>query len=177
MVELGGVHDMTELKCLVLYVLKMCGEPVPFETINDILLNDGLVDFFEFATVLSQLEESGHVERKMMEEEECYTYTPLGSEAISMFQSDISYVVREKVTKAAKEVLRQRKLNQQVKATYQKLPDGGYQLTLTLKEQEKELFSLTMEAPTLSQVNTICRNFKQNPAHIYHSIIQTLTEK
>lgn len=175
MVEPGGIHDMDELKLLVLYVLCMCEQPVPRDVLNDILLNDGLVDFFDSTTALDEVVQSKLVYIQHIGGEDCYAVTPAGRETATLLEKNLSYTVREKTAHAAHAVLRQWRLNSQVRAEYVRQHDGSYLVELILMEGAHEMFSLRLTAPNLDQVNTICRNFKQQPTEVFGDIIRVLT--
>lgn len=175
MVEPGGIQNMDELKLLVLYVLGMCEDPIPRDVLNDILLNDGLVDFFDSTTALDEVVKSHLVQVEKQNGEDCYMVTPAGRETASLLEKNLSYTVREKTAQATHAVLRQRHLNSQVRAEYMRQSDGSYLVDLILMEGDHEMFSLRLTAPNLEQVGTICRNFKQNPTEIFGDIIRVLT--
>lgn len=175
MVGPGGIHDMDELKLLVLYVLGMCEDPVPRDVLNDILLNDGLVDFFDSTTALDAVVQSKLVSVVRQNGEDCYMVTPAGRETAALLEKNLSYTVREKTAQAAHAVLRQRRLNSQVRAEYVRQHDGTYLVELILMEGDHEMFSLRLTAPNLDQVSTICRNFKQQPTEVFGDIIRVLT--
>lgn len=175
MVELGGIQNMDELKLLVLYVLGMCDAPIPRDVLNDILLQDGLVDFFDLATALEEVVQSHLVQVTKQSGETCYAVTPDGGETALLLEKNLPYTVREKAAQATHAILRQWHRNNQVRAQYMRLPDGSYLVELILMEGEHEMFSLRLPAPNLEQVSTICRHFKQNPAEIFADIIRILT--
>lgn len=175
MVEPGGIHDMDELKLLVLYVLGMCEDPVPRDVLNDILLNDGLVDFFDSTTALDEVVQSKLVSVVRQNGEDYYAVTPAGRETATLLEKNLPYTVREKTTQATHAVLRQRRLNSQVRAEYMRQHDGSYLVELILMEGDHEMFSLRLTAPNLDQVSTICRHFKQQPTEVFGDIIRVLT--
>ena len=47
--------DKFEIKIFILYLLKNIKEPLEFSTINDIVVQDGFVNYFDFAICFAEL--------------------------------------------------------------------------------------------------------------------------
>ncbi|MGI6030166.1 MAG: DUF4364 family protein [Eubacteriales bacterium] len=175
MVTFGGIQDPTELKFLVLFVLHQCGQPLAPDVLNDILLRDGLVDFFEFTTAMEELTTSGHIHQVLVDGEKRYETTALGEEAAELFRRDLTPTVRDTVTTAAQEVLQQRRQDSQIQAIVRRNESGSFQAHLELREGESPLLSLTLATPSREQASLICGNFRKAPAETFSRIIQILT--
>ena len=53
--------DKFEIKIFILYLLKNIKEPLEFSTINDIVVQDGFVNYFDFAICFAELLESNQI--------------------------------------------------------------------------------------------------------------------
>lgn len=179
MVEPGGIRDITELKLLVLYVLSYCTNPIPFITLNDILMRDGLVDFFDFTVALDQMVTSGHVQKLPPSDPgdgDRYTFTPLGQEAISRFQNHLTYTMRDKSVRSARAVLREKYMDTIMKTDFYRRDDGSYTVTLSLSEPNAiDSMKLDFNVPTIEQARFVCSNFKNNTSEIFAGIVDLLT--
>ncbi len=102
MVEPGGLRDIFTVKLAILYVLSYWNTSISYTSLSEIILLDGLVDFFDFSSALYELLESCHI-LSQGKEKENYFITEKGSEAIGLFQERIPFSVREKLIKTAKE--------------------------------------------------------------------------
>ena len=51
----------TQAKIFILYILGNIDEPVEFTTVNDMVLQDGLVNYFDFAPAFGELLEQGQL--------------------------------------------------------------------------------------------------------------------
>ena len=56
------LENKIDIKVFILYLLNNVGEPLSFEIVNDIVLQDEFVNYFDFAIFLSELLEAGQIE-------------------------------------------------------------------------------------------------------------------
>ncbi len=177
MVGPGGIFDITTLKFLLLYVLHFCKRPVTFSILNDIVMRDGLVDFFEFTSALSQMVDSGHVEKTQQGDKEArYTYTPLGEEAIALFQQRLPNHIRQKSIDAAKAVLQEDLTTTRASTELSTAENGDTLLRLSLKEQAGIIFSLECAIPSAGLARQICAQFQQHHQSFFPQLIDLLLQ-
>lgn len=65
-VKPGGLNSSTEIRILLCYLIKNAASPLTGEELEAALLNEALVNYFEFAACLSDLCEQGLVENGKM---------------------------------------------------------------------------------------------------------------
>ena len=53
--------DKFEIKIFILFLLKNIKEPLEFSMINDIVIQDGYVNYFDFAICFAELLENGQI--------------------------------------------------------------------------------------------------------------------
>lgn len=177
MVQPGGIYDHNDLKFLILYVLDHCKDPISPFMLGDIMLNDELVDFFDFSTSLQELTETGHVVKTFYHEQEYYTITPLGMETISLFSNRLKYHVRKASMEAAQSALKKMRRGERIWAQWFPLKNGTYMVALSFFESGEELLSLKLQASSKEQAKQICDNFYQNAESIVPGITGLLFEK
>lgn len=177
MSEPGAIKDITEVKFLILYVLSYCDRPIALSLLSEMLLKDSLVDFFDTTTALSEMLKTGHVKTGTVDSEDSYECTPLGLEAISLFQKTLPYSAREKAIIAAASILKKMKQDSEIVAKFEKLDESRYMVSLFVVEGLKPMFSINLTAPSAEQARIICDNFKNNTAKICSSVIKLLTEE
>ena len=93
----GTVTDITEAKLLILYILKYCGTNLPHHALNEIIIKDNLIEYFVFSNALAQLIESGHIIKDRNDDEDVYTFSYTGDEAIRLFQKRIECAIMMKI--------------------------------------------------------------------------------
>ncbi len=52
-----------DVKVFILYLMEKIGYPLDFDTISTIVIQDDIVNFFDFAQCFGELEDAGHVEK------------------------------------------------------------------------------------------------------------------
>lgn len=78
-IEPGGLTSDLEVKLLICYLLDSIGHPLSFDTLNEVFQNTGLVNYFEFAESLSELQKTGHVTAELSPEgEQVFAVTESG---------------------------------------------------------------------------------------------------
>ena len=63
MASFGFITDKLEIKFLILYIASRLVGPVPFETLQDLSMCDGGVDYFDFAECLADLVRTEHLSK------------------------------------------------------------------------------------------------------------------
>ena len=94
MASFGFITDKLEIKFLILYIASRLVGPVPFETLQDLSMCDGGVDYFDFAECLADLVRTEHLTKS---EEGLYAATDKGRRNSAICESSLPYSVRMQV--------------------------------------------------------------------------------
>ena len=87
----GGLTDDTQIRMLLCYLVKVAG-PVKRETMQGALLQEQLVNYFEFADALAEVEKQQLV---TVDEDGRYTITRRGTTVADTLAYDLPRTVRE----------------------------------------------------------------------------------
>ena len=93
----GGLTDDTQIRMLLCYLVKVAG-PVKRETMQGALLQEQLVNYFEFADALAEVEKQQLV---TVDEDGRYTITRRGTTVADTLAYDLPRTVRESAIRAA----------------------------------------------------------------------------
>ena len=88
----GGLTDDTQIRMLLCYLVKVAG-PVKRETMQGALLQEQLVNYFEFADALAEVEKQQLV---TVDEDGRYTITRRGTTVADTLAYDLPRSVRER---------------------------------------------------------------------------------
>ena len=88
--DFGFISDKLEIKFLILYIASRVVKPVPFETLQELSMCDGGVDYFGFSECLADLVRTEHLHL----EEGLYQITDKGRHNSSVCESSLPYSVR-----------------------------------------------------------------------------------
>lgn len=167
----GGLTDSTEIRLLLCYLIQNAG-PLKREELENALLQEQLVNYFEISSGLEEL-----LQRKLVEKEgEAYAITENGRKVASELAYDLPRSVREKAMIA---VLRTRTWNQksrQYSAEVAACEEGRCQVVCSIRDLDKEEFSLCLTVPDQQTAELVARRFTLHGNEIYAMLINKLAE-
>ena len=169
MAKFGFIHDKLDIKLLVLYIMDRVAAPIDFATLTDLALCDSGVDYFQFAEAAAELVESGHLTR----DGELYAITGKGHRTSAAGESSLSPVVRRRCDQRLVPLNQALKRKAQVRAELRP-HTGGYDVCLTMDDDQGNLFSLTLLAPSQEDGQHIADQFLRHPDRIYNGILDIL---
>lgn len=165
----GFIHDKLDTKLLVLYIMDRIAAPIDFATLTDLSMCDSGVDYFQFAEAVSELLESGH----LVQDGELYSATEKGRRACAAGETSLSPVVRRRCDQRLAPLNQALKRKAQVRAEVREQP-LGFDVCLTMDDDQGSLFSLTLLAPSQEEGQRIAGCFLQHPDRIYNGILGVL---
>lgn len=165
----GFIHDKLDTKLLVLYIMDRIAAPIDFATLTDLSMCDSGVDYFQFAEAVSELLESGH----LTQDGELYSATEKGRRACAAGETSLSSVVRRRCDQRLTPLNQALKRKAQVRAEVREQP-LGFDVCLTMDDDQGSLFSLTLLAPSQEEGQRIAGYFLQHPDRIYNGILGVL---
>ena len=172
--EPGGLRSRNEIKVLVCYLLKSIEQPISKQLINEILQENSLANYFEINQAVSDLVRAGSLEEAAQEGDTVYRVTDQGRSAAQTLEVNLPRSVREKAVNAAIRLLTRAKREQENRIDIEKL-ENGYHVTFTIYDSTDELLKLTIFVADSMQVETVRKNFLNDPVKLYSNIIASLT--
>ncbi len=169
MARFGFIHDKLDIKLLVLYIMDHIAAPIDFATLTDLAMCDSGVDYFQFAEAVAELMSSGHLEKQG----ELYTATEKGRRTCAAGESSLSPVIRQRCDQRLDPLNRAMKRNAQVRAEVTQRP-AGFEVHLSLDDDEDSLFSLTLIAPTQEDAQRMADRFREHPDRVYNGLLGVL---
>ncbi len=169
----GGFKDVYLVRILICYLLSSVPEPLSKYNINNIFQTTGVVDYFIFSQALAEIIESKQVDILTYYGEESYTLNSLGKHTAEFFKDSLPSSVREKVVKAAVELIAHIKKERENTIEFTQT-DMGIDVTCTVHDTDFDLFSFTMRVPDLEQAEVLKKNFLRDPQHFYERMVEIL---
>ncbi len=165
----GFIHDKLDIKLLVLYLMDRAAAPIDFATLTDLALCDQGVDYFQYAEAVSELTDSGHLDQRG----ELYAITDKGRRACAAGESSLSPVVRRRCDRRLGPLNQALKRRAQVRAGVEEVSQG-FQVRLSMDDDQGSLFSLTLLAPTREDAQHIADGFQEHPDRVYNGLLGVL---
>lgn len=172
------LRDKNDIKIFILHLLRHICYPLDFVSINDIVVQDGFVGYFDFVECFAELLETGNVvEIPPVEEgqDELYEITERGIHVSDTLGSRILPSIREKSLKSAMRFLSFRERGAKVKFDFQPLQNGRFMANCIITEKDKELLNVGVAVESTTQLERIRRNFYDKPEVVYRGVMAVLT--
>ena len=145
----GFIHDILDVKILILYVMSLVEEPVSAQTIYELCYQDDCLSYFDVQEAIPQMVRSGHL---VEEEFDRYVITDKGREAEEITQDSVAFPVKEQ-------------------------ENGEYTVHMGLSDFHGVLMDLELTAPTLEQARKLERAYRKNAEVVYQSVMVALLEE
>ena len=171
----GELRDKNDVKIFILYLLRHVGYPIDFASVNDIVLQDGIVGYFDFAHCFNELIETGNIDEITENGKLLYKISEQGISVADSLSSEIIAYIREKSLKSAMRVLDFERKGWTTKQSYVPLDDGRFKYTCTILEHKKELVSITVVLDSQKTLEKMMYNFRQRPEVVYRGLFTVLT--
>jgi len=169
----GFIHDKSEIKLLILFVLRHFPDPVSFEALWDIITTcDDGVDYFEFTVCLKALVDNGHILLK----NEMYSPTQKGVRNSYVTEANLPYSVREKAEQETATARMAQNRNTMIKTSNTAVPDGGFKVCLSLSDGIGDVVSMELFAANEKQALALEKGFRKNAEGIYNKLIEMILE-
>ncbi len=167
----GFIRDTLEIELLILYILNRLPGPVDKDTLSELTICDGGVNYFSFSEALADLVSTGHVE----EEDGLYVTTDKGRRNGGTTESSVPYSVRMKAERAMIPVVKRLRRNELVRASTEPRPRGGYTVKLSLADKSGPMMKLELLVGSQPEAETVEKNFRAGAEELYLSLVRQLT--
>lgn len=170
-IEPGGLRNTKQIRILICYLLVSIDAPLRKEDIISLLQENGLANYFEITTALSDLTDKGSI---ITENGLCAAGESARMIA-KQLDGSIPTAVRERTMAAALKLLA--KVKRERENTVEITQNvHGCQVTCHISGGDMELMSLSLYVPDLQQASVVKHNFHENPNTIYRAMLAVLTK-
>ena len=128
----GFIHDMLDVKLLILYVMARVVYPVDLQKLYELAYQDDRFSYFDLAQAVPQMVASGHLEET---EGDRYVITQKGREAGEVTEDAVAYAVAQRAQAAVERFNREVRRSSYVKTEVSKRESGDFS-GLTQREME-----------------------------------------
>lgn len=167
----GFVHDMLDVKVLILYIMARVSYPVDLQKIYELSYQDDCLSYFDVAQAVPQLVESGHLEQV---DGERYVITERGREAGAVTEDSVAYPVMQRARAAVERYNREVRRSSFVKTEIRPREGGDFSVQLSLNDEVGDLLRMELMAPTQKHAHRLATAFHRNAEAIYRLIMDQL---
>ena len=173
MQRLGFIHDMIDVKVLILFVAARANYPMSVQEIYETCYVDDCLSYFDVCTAIPQMVETGHL--KAVEEEK-YVITERGREDGGLTADSIAFTVRQKAENLINRFNRQLKRSSFVKTQIIPRDKGEFSVIMTLDDEVSNLMTLELVAPDQRQAVRLAKLFEKKAEMVYNLTMAELLD-
>ena len=174
--EVARIHDATVVKFFVLYVLQSLGGHATKDAMDEVVFHTENVSYFDYSEALDALMSTEHITIATLPEGTYYVLTTLGQDALVHFTRRIPSWARGRVAKAVLDYRARLKYDSEIRYKVERLEDGAAMVTLSIHDRDKMMFSTSLRMPTSEDAGKLGEAFKKNPAPMYGTVVQALSQ-
>ena len=173
MQRLGFIHDMMDVKVLILYVTSRSNYPMTSQEIYELCYQDDCLSYFDVCTAIPEMVQSGHLRQL---EDEKYEVTEKGREAGEITADSIAFTVKMRAENAVDRFNRQIRRSSFVKTQLIPRENGDYSVMMSLDDESGNLMTRELMAPNQRQAVRLSRLFEQKAEMVYNTTMMVLLE-
>lgn len=172
--RLGFIHDMMDVKVLVLYVMARVDSELTMLEAYELCYQDDCVSYFDVCAAMDEMVKSGHLS---CDDGQTYSITEKGRKDGALTADSIAYTVRVKAAAAAEQFNRDRKRGQFIQTEALEGQDGTWIASLRLNDEKGMLMDLRLTSPNSRQARQLCKAFQKNAELFYNLLMSDLLEE
>ena len=174
MQRLGFIHDMLDVKVLILFVMARVSYPVNIQQIYELCYQDDCLSYFDVCTAVPEMVRSGHL--KELENED-YEITEKGRADGSLTEDSIAFTVKQRADNAVSRFNRQIRRSSFVKTQILPRESGDFSVIMALDDEFGNLMTLELLAPNQRQAVRLGRLFEKKAEAVYNLTMAELLDE
>jgi len=173
MQRLGFIHDMMDVKVLILYVMARVNYPVTVQQIYELCYQDECLSYFDVCTAIPELVKSTHL---VPVGEDCYEITEKGRHDGEMTADSIAFTVKQRAENAVSRFNRQIRRSSFVKTQIIPRDSGDFSVIMALDDEQSNLMTLELLAPNQRQAVRLAKLYEKKAEIIYNLTMTALLD-
>ena len=173
MKRLGFIHDMMDVKILILYVMSRTNYPITIQEIYEVSYQDECLSYFDVCTAVPEMVASGHLKELS---DDRYEITEKGRQDGELMEDDIAYTVKRKAENAVSRFNRQIRRSSMVKTQILPRDNGEFSVIMSLDDETGNLMTLELVAPNQRQATRLATLFESKAENVYNLTMMELLD-
>lgn len=164
MQRLGFIHDMMDVKVLILYVAARAEYPMTTQELYELCYQDDCLSYFDVCTAIPEMVRSGHLQEV---ESEKYAITEKGRQDGELTADSLAFSVKQRVENAVVRFNRQLRRSSYVKTQVIARENGEYVVQMSLDDEAGSLMKLELYAPDHRQALRLSKLLERKAEEVY----------
>ena len=171
---LDSGSKLAQMKLKILYIFKTLNIPINDIDLTKFILENNYMDYFTLQELLRELKVDCFIDVELVQTEESYILTDLGSESVDMFINKIPQTFKDEISLSFKSLRREVEKSRELFAHFFQRKDKDYTVILQAFEDTVTVFSLSVNVPTEKLAKKIVDKWEKHPEKIYSEIINII---
>ena len=167
-------EPFTIYKLIVLYMAQYSKKALTNSQISEFVLDRDYTDYFQLQKVLSELTETGLLDKRTISNSSYYELTEEGSNTLSYFEKNLSQEIKKEIEEYLKNCGYEKEARILTPADYYTTPQGGYAVRCQIIEKDSTVLDLTLAAPGLEAAQAMCHSWTKKYQDIYGMLMGEL---
>ncbi len=172
MQRLGFIHDMMDVKVLILYVAARSEYPMTMQQVYELCYQDECLSYFDVCTAIPEMVTSGHLKQ----EGDRYEITEKGRQDGALTADSIAFTVKQRAENAVARFNRQLRRSNFISCRVMPRESGEYSVVMGLDDEKGSLMTLELVAPDQRQANRLSLLFERRAEDVYSMVMTVLLE-
>lgn len=168
------LENQIDVKIFILFLLNNVGEPLVYNTVHDIVVQDEFVNHFDFAISFSELLERGQIIELGEEGNRLYAVSDSGREVLNSYESSLLNIIKDKALRSALRLIAFNRSGNRITSTITEV-NNGYSLRCAIVDKEKTIFSSEVFLTDRAYAEKMKQNFEENAEIIYRGSLSLLS--
>ena len=173
MQRLGFIHDMLDVKVLILFVMARVNYPVTSNEVYELCYQDDCLSYFDVCTAIPEMVKSGHLKEL---EDQKYEITEKGRADGSLTEDSIAFTVKQRAENAVSRFNRQIRRSSFVKTQIIPRENGDFSVLMSLDDEMGNLMTLELMAPDQRQAVRLGKLFEKKAEDLYNLTMMELLD-
>ena len=173
MKRLGFIHDMMDVKVLILFVTARSSYPMTVQEIYEVSYQDECLSYFDVCTAVPEMVKSGHLNQQG----ESYVITEKGRADGVLLEDSIAFTVKQKAENAVARFNRQIRRSSYVKTQTIPREGGDVSVIMSLDDETGNLMTLELMAPDQRQAVRLAKLFEKKAETVYDLVMTELLDE
>ena len=174
MKRLGFIHDMLDVKVLILFVMARVNYPVSSNEVYELCYQDDCLSYFDVCTAIPEMVHSGHLKET---EDQKYIITEKGRADGSLTEDSIAFTVEQRAENAVAKYNGQIRRSSYVKTQVIPRESGDFSVIMALDDEMGNLMTLELVAPDQRQAVRLGKLFEKKAEMVYNLTMAELLDE
>lgn len=172
MQRLGFIHNMMDVKVLILFVTARSNYPLTVQELYELCYQDECLSYFDVCTAVPEMVASGHLEQV----EDRYQITEKGRQDGALTEDSIAFTVKRRAEDAVTKFNRQLRRSSYIKTQILPRDSGDYSVVMSLDDEQGNLMTLELLAPDSRQAVRLSKLLESKAEDVYKMTMTVLLD-